>query len=195
MLIDNTVMNIIGQKNLKIFGKNGVCNMSSVMKTRRTLKILIFPISVLLLLLLLSFKIINSKNQKNEEGRNYHSEFYNKMGKDNVIDFIKNGEVELKNLDKYLEDFKDDILFCDFLTTQRNCLRNEIINKKHSLDSKKALKNSKTIEYETIDYINLYKQYCIDHYRVNKFKEFCDRYGIGDNLSPYSFEQEDNKTK
>ncbi|MBP5359275.1 MAG: hypothetical protein J6Y69_08840, partial [Treponema sp.] len=93
------------------------------MKTRRTLKILIFPISVLLLLLLLSFKIINSKNQKNEEGRNYHSEFYNKMGKDNVIDFIKNGEVELKNLDKYLEDFKDDILFCDFLTTQRNCLR------------------------------------------------------------------------
>lgn len=165
--------------------------MNSLKNIKRTLKFLIIPLTVLLSFSL--YTILQNKNKSDKENLSFKSEFYHRMYKEKDIDFIKNGELELKHIDKYLENFSDDILFCDFLITQKKNLSNEIMDKKISFNSKKDIEESENKKYEPIDYIDLYKQYCIEHHRIDKFQEFCVSHEINSFASSATAKQENYK--
>ena len=112
--------------------------MNNCMKINRALKILIISIAVLSFSFFCYFYYYKSK-----ENHGYKSEFYQLYFTENDSDFIKFGEDELRNIDKYLEIFKDDILFSDFLSSQKRALYKEITEKKSLMGKRILLIKSK----------------------------------------------------
>lgn len=166
-------------------------------------KISLTIIFVLFLILLgfFCFFNINIIIQQNKELSLVHkSEFYKLMYKENDIDFIKTAEKELENIDSYIERYKEDFPFYFYIKIQRDCLfeelnnkvyhlllKNQIISEETDYDSfieqhperlSSLIEKGKKIEYKEIDYIDLFRQYCIDWDSYDEYLCFCENYSI-----------------
>ena len=91
------------------------------------------------------------------------SVFYQRMHKADEFDFIKTAEKELENINNYLQANKNNPSFNLFISIEKNCLINEIENKKLYIYSKKDGIKDTPIDYKT--YQKLYPE------QVEKFKE------------------------
>ena len=86
-------------------------------------KILTFCIAIIILIAIFCFYKFNRTIQQNKELSLVHkSEFYKLMYKENDIDFIKTAEKELKNIDSYIERYKEDFPFYFYIKIQKDCL-------------------------------------------------------------------------
>ena len=149
-----------------------------------------------------SFIIYNSVQKNKDVSLVHKSEFYKLMYKENDIDFIKTGEKELEKIDKFIEHYKnnEDYNFWLFLNIQKTCLSREINKKGRQLlidnktinddtdydayikmhpESLASLKEKgKNIEYKEIDYIDLFRQYCIEWDSYDDYLYFCENHSI-----------------
>ena len=164
-------------------------------------KLIFICIILLIFLGIFSLCKINITWQQNKENSLIHkSEFYKLMYKVNDFDFIKTAERELENIDDYIERYKEDFPFYFFIKIQRDCLNGEIQKKVYRLLLEEDLINDKTdydeyiethpeslssltekgkmVGYKEIDYINLFRQYCIDWDSFNEYLNFCEKYSI-----------------
>ena len=147
------------------------------MKDRKVYRFLIISlISAIFVFLVIKIFLTN----KLTSDKKYCSVFYQKMFNVDEFDFIKTGEFELENINNYLEANKDNPSFNLFISTEKNCLINEIEEKKLYIYTKKdGIKDTpddyetyqrlypeqvekfkgkgKVLEYDKIDYIELYK--------------------------------------
>jgi hypothetical protein len=148
------------------------------MKINNIIKVFIL-LSIPIVYLLINW---STKKQLKEKKELYsRSEFFHRMYKEDEFDFIKTGEKELENINNYLESNKDNPSFYFFVATEKKYLIKEIEDKKLYIYSKKdgikdnpkdfknyqesypeqveKFKNyGKVLNYDKIDYINLYKQ-------------------------------------
>ncbi len=168
----------------------------------------IFKISIPILLVILTTGIIciyklnktEQEKQENEVSLVHKSAFYKMMYEENDYDFIKTGEKELENIDSYIERYEENYDFDFFMKIQRDCLRGELNKKIYHLllnnqlitedidydsyleqhpESILNLKNKgRILEYEPIDYINLFGQYSIDWNEYDYYLKFCENYSM-----------------
>ncbi len=166
-------------------------------------KIILIVICIFLLILLGIFCLwkINITCQQNKEHSLVHkSEFYKLMYKEKDIDFIKTAEKELENIDSYIERYKEDFPFYFYIKIQRDCLFGELNNKVYHLllnnqiisedtdydsyleqhpETLSSLKEKgRILEYKEIDYIDLFRKYCIEWDKYDEYLYFCEKYSI-----------------
>ena len=181
-------------------------------------KIIITTLSFLLILFSVIFCFYNKTEQQNEGNSLVHkSEFYKLMYKNNDYDFIKTAEKELENIDAYIERFKEDFLFYFFIKIQRECLNGEVQKKVYNLLIDSKIINDETdynsyiknhpeslsslkekginIEYKEIDYIDLFRQYCIDWDSYDKYLYFCEKYSIKTVKETTDFDKQSNASE
>ncbi len=132
------------------------------------------------LIVLLVVVIIIKANTKKTEDHYLKSEF-NELMSDNKVDdytFIEYARQELLNIDKFIEKYKEDELFVDYMMDQKDILSWEIEQKE--VKNPKPPKNKKQkFEYNPLDYISYYEKYCcLKHFRPQKFEEFCKKFNI-----------------
>ncbi len=168
---------------------------------RSKISLTIIFIFFLILLGFFCYFNINITYQQNKELSLVHkSEFYKLMYKENDIDFIKTAEKELENIDSYIERYKEDFPFYFYIKIQRDCLFGELNNKVYHLLIKnqtiredtdynsfleqhpESLSNLKEkgriLEYKEIDYIDLFRKYCIEWDEYDKYLYFCENHSI-----------------
>lgn len=168
---------------------------------RSKISLTIIFIFFLILLGFFCYFNINITYQQNKELSLVHkSEFYKMMYRENDIDFIKTAEKELENIDSYIERYKEDFPFYFYIKIQRDCLFGELNNKVYHLLLKnqtiredtdydsfieqhpETLSNLKEkgriLEYKEIDYIDLFRKYCIEWDEYDKYLYFCEKYSI-----------------
>lgn len=164
-------------------------------------KILTFCIAIIILIAIFCFYKFNRTIQQNKELSLVHkSEFYKLMYKEKDIDFIKTAEKELKNIDSYIERYKEDFPFYFYIKIQRDCLFEELNNKVYHLLLKKQIiredtnynsfleqhpeslsnlkEKGRILEYKEIDYIDLFRKYCIEWDEYDKYLYFCENHSI-----------------
>lgn len=147
-----------------------------MLQIRKTFIIIL--VSAMIICIFLMWK--NFPTNKRLSEINFSSVFYQRMHKADEFDFIKTAEKELENINNYLEANKDNPSFSLFISTEKNCLINEIEEKKLYIYTKKdGIKDTpddyetyqrlypeqvekfkgkgKILEYDKIDYIDLYK--------------------------------------
>ena len=153
------------------------------MRNKLYTKYLVISLILLFVFILIYIIIYANKKNTNKGSKSY---FYQTMvinGKVDDLDFIEYGEMELQNIDNYIQSYNKDILFCDFLLDQKSLLLYEINIKKENTIKKKLYlilldKNKKSILYTPINYVTSYKNYCIKHGRLYKYYDFCYNNGI-----------------
>ena len=168
---------------------------------RRKLSLIVICIFLLILLGIFCLWKINITCQQNKEHSLVHkSEFYKLMYKEKDIDFIKTAEKELENIDSYIERYKEDFPFYFYIKIQRDCLFGELNNKVYHLllnnqiigedtdynsfleQHPESLSNLKEkgriLEYKEIDYIDLFRKYCIEWDEYDKYLYFCENHSI-----------------
>ena len=146
----------------------------------------------------------------------HKSEFYKLMYKENDIDFIITAEKELENIDSYIERYKEDFPFYFFIKIQRDCLFGELNNKVHHLLLKnriiredtdydsylvqypESLSNLKEkgeiLEYKEIDYIDLFRKYCIEWDTYDEYLYFCGKFSITPEKEISEYDKQNNNS-
>ena len=130
-----------------------------MLQIRKTFIIIL--VSAMIICIFLMWK--NFPTNKRLSEINFSSVFYQRMHKADEFDFIKTAEKELENINNYLEANKDNSSFNLFISTEKNCLINEIEETKLYIYSKKDGIKDTPSDYKT--YQNLYPE------QVEKFKE------------------------
>ena len=131
------------------------------------------------LIVLLAVVIIMANTKKTEE-QHGKSEFYKLMMEQKVDDytFIEYARQELLNIDKFIEKYKEDELFVDYMMDQKDILSWEI-EQKEAKNPKPPKNKKQKVEYNPLDYILYYEKYCcLKHFRPQKFEEFCKKFNI-----------------
>ena len=171
----------------------------------QSLKIFILLICISILILsgiFCIYKLNKSEpeQQKNEVSLVHKSAFYKLMYKENNYDFIKTGEKELENIDVYIERYNENYPFYLFIKIQRDSLFVELNNKIYHLLLDNQLITEETdydlyleqhpesvltfkekgrvLEYKEIDYIELFRQHCIEWGRYDDYLVFCGKFFI-----------------
>ena len=130
-----------------------------MLQIRKTFIIIL--VSAMIICIFLMWKNFTTNKRLSEI--NFSSVFYQRMHKADEFDFIKTAEKELENINNYLEANKDNSSFNLFISTEKNCLINEIEETKLYIYSKKDGIKDTPSDYKT--YQNLYPE------QVEKFKE------------------------
>ena len=130
-----------------------------MLQIRKTFIIIL--VSAMIICIFLMWKNFTTNKRLSEI--NFSSVFYQRMHKADEFDFIKTAEKELENINNYLEANKDNSSFNLFISTEKNCLINEIEETKLYIYSKKDGIKDTPSDYNT--YQNLYPE------QVEKFKE------------------------
>lgn len=162
--------------------------------------ILIFSFLFIFICLFFFPKIKKTEQQNKETLLVHKSEFFKMMYEENDYDFIKTGEKELENIESYIECYKENFPFYFFIKIQRDCLFVELNNKIYHLllnnqiisedtdydsyveqhrESLLSLKEKgRILEYKEIDYIELFRRYCIEWNSYDDYLNFCEKFSI-----------------
>jgi hypothetical protein len=180
--------------------------------------VIAIPAALLVLAGTLCFYRINTEEYQTKENSLVHkSEFYKLMYEENDYDFIKTAEKELENIDAYIERYGECFPFYFYIKIQRDCLNGEVQKKINHLlvengnmnagdDCDSYLKlhpelllsfkeKGRIIEYEEIDYIDLFRQYCIEWNSYNHYLYFCDECSVAPAEGPSGSDKHGNDSE